>query len=155
MDELKNSERQDYLLTKQAAGFLVLEEVGAVRQAVSQIRTIIADAANPLATLVEASKDAVSEQVRGDAVRSMQFADMVDQLSAYCDAELDNVEQLARDLNLLVNDILADASRGAERVSSFQQTLQSRLMQLRSRLADRGHKSVVQKDMGEGDIELF
>lgn len=155
MDPLEGDERQNYLLTKQVAGFLVLEEVGAVRQAVGQIRSLVADAINPLANLVEASHGKVETDTRGDAVRALQFADMVEQLGAYCDAELDNVETLARDLNSRVNDILSNLPEGQQNLIAFRESLQARLLTLRERLADRGHKSVLQQDMGEGDIELF
>ena len=97
----------------------------------------------------------VAPEIRMNAVRSLQFADMVEQLGAYCDGELDNVERLARDLNLIVNDVI-DGSPGAlGKLVEFQQALDARLVSLRTRLADHGHKSVVQQTMAEGDIELF
>jgi hypothetical protein len=151
--DLSTDERKTYLLTKRAAGYLTLEEVGAVRQALGQIRAIVADAVKPLAEAVE-KMDAAPE-IRTNAVRSLQFADMVEQLGAYCDGELDNVERLARDLNQIVNDVI-DGSPGAlGKLVEFQHALDGRLDSLRTRLADRGHKSVVQQNMVEGDIELF
>lgn len=153
MNELSVSERDRYLLTKRAAGYLVLEEVGAVRQAVGQIRAIVADAVTPLARAIEQMQ--VDTHTHANAVRSLQFADMVEQLGAYCDAELDNVARLARDLNVVVNDIIDGKPDSLQRLGEFQLALEARLDGLRARLADRGHKSVVQQDMTEGDIELF
>ncbi len=153
MEDISNNERSGYLLTKRAAGHLVLEEVGAVRQAVAQIRAIVADAVTPLARAVEAQ--GIDPETQGDAVRSLQFADMVEQLGAYCDAELDNLECLARDLNAVVNDVIVGTPGGLKKLLAFQHTLEGRLDVLRLRLADRGHKSVVQDSMSEGDIELF
>lgn len=153
MTDLSIDERKTYLLTKRAAGHLTLEEVGAVRQAVGQIRTIVADAVKPLAAAVE--KMDVAPDIRMNAVRSLQFADMVEQLGAYCDNELDNVERLARDLNQIVNDVIDGAPGALGKLVDFQHALDARLESLRTRLAHRGHKSVVQQDMAEGDIELF
>ncbi|MEQ1438878.1 hypothetical protein AAG565_05910 [Fontimonas sp. SYSU GA230001] len=153
MTDLNTDERRTYLLTKRAAGHLTLEEVGAVRQALGQIRAIVADAVKPLAEAVE--KMDVAPGIRTNAVRSLQFADMVEQLGAYCDAELDNVERLARDLNQVVNDVIDGRAGALDRLVEFQHALDERLHSLRIRLADRGHKSVVQQSMAEGDIELF
>lgn len=156
MTQLAETEREHYLLTKRAAGFLVLEEMGAVRQALGQIRSIVADAVGPLSSAIQAiSHSDDSHTVQAEAVRSMQFADMVEQLAAYCDAELDNVECLARDLNELVNGIMHDEGEAHAHLIKFQTELSGRLDALRTRLANRGHKSVTQDNMTEGDIELF
>lgn len=153
---MQTDERENYLLTKRAAGHLVLEEMGAVRQALGQIRRIVADAIVPLGTAVQSMDSSkLPADVQTDAVRSLQFADMVEQLAAYCDAELDNVETLARDLNELVNAIMQDGDASLNTLIAFQQTLNGRLEALRSRLAYRGHKSVLQDNMNVGDIELF
>ncbi len=155
MNEIVDSERTSYLLIKRAAGFLILEELGAVRQAVSQIRSLVSDAVPSLSNLVSAAGAAVDDDIKRDAVRSLQFADMVEQLGSYCDAELDNVVCLARDLNHLVNEIMDGNTDAIQQLSDFRHNLDSRLETLRVRLADRGHKSVVQENMTEGDIELF
>lgn len=156
MAELADTEREQYLLTKRVAGFLVLEEMGAVRQALGQIRSIVADSVNPLSAAIQAiGSQGDAPGVQAEAVRSMQFADMVEQLAAYCDAELDNVECLARDLNDLVNGIMHDEDDAHAHLLKFQTELSGRLESLRSRLANRGHKSVTQDNMTQGDIELF
>lgn len=153
---MQSSERENYLLTKRAAGHLVLEEMGAVRQALGQIRSIVADAITPLGHAIQSMNTSdLPPEAKTNAVRSLQFADMVEQLAAYCDAELDNVEQLARDLNDLVNTLMDNGDASLDTVLMFQQTLNARLDALRHRLADRGHKSVLQDNMTEGDIELF
>lgn len=155
MDEIDDGERTSYLLIKRAAGFLILEELGAVRQAVAQIRSLVSDAVPPLSELVSAAGGAVNDDVQRNAIRSLQFADMVEQLGAYCDAELDNVVCLARDLNHLVNEIMGGNTEALAQLAEFRHNLDERLDNLRLRLADRGHKSVVQDNMTEGDIELF
>ena len=155
MEQLSREERNHYLLTKRVAGFLILEETGAVQQAVSQIRAIVADAINPLARAVESMQADVDAETRSHAVRALQFADMVDQLAAYCDAELGNVVQLSRELNDHVNHIMEDKPGAHQGLVEFQQVLEARLEALRKRLADHGHKSVVQQNVDEGDIELF
>lgn len=155
MNEFGDAERTSYLLIKRAAGFLILEEVGAVRQAVGQIRSLVTDAVPHLSEMISAPGALGDEELTRNAIRSLQFADMVEQLGAYCDAELDNVVGLARELNELVNAVL-DGDEGAQqRLSSFRPQLEDRLERLRLRLADRGHKCVVQENMDEGDIELF
>lgn len=128
--DLSADERNTYLPTKRAAGYLTLEEVGAVRQAVGQIRTIVADAVKPLAAAVE--KMDVTRDIRANAVRSLQFADIVEQLGAYCDGELDNVERLARDLNRIVNDVIDDSPGALGRLVEFQHALDARLEGLRA-----------------------
>lgn len=155
MTDLSSDERTHYLLTKRAAGFLVLEEVGAVQQAVTQMRALVADAMPPLSRAVAALPEAVDADTRGAAVRSLQFADMVDQLANYCHGELENVVQLARELNDHVNGLIEDEAGAVERLAAFQQTLEQRLTGLRARLTHHGHKPVVQQNMDEGDIELF
>ncbi len=155
MNEIDDGERTSYLLIKRAAGFLILEELGAVRQAVGQIRSLVSDAVPPLSELISAAGGAVDDDVQRNAIRSLQFADMVEQLGAYCDSELDNVVRLARDLNHLVNEIMGGNNEALAQLAEFRHNLDGRLDNLRIRLADRGHKSVVQDNMTEGDIELF
>ncbi len=154
MNELGDAERISYLLIKRAAGFLILEEVGAVRQAVGQIRSLVSDAVPALSQMISAPGPA-DEALQRNAIRSLQFADMVEQLGAYCDAELDNVVCLARELNEVVNAVMDGDETAQQQLSDFRHQLEERLERLRVRLADRGHKCVVQENMDEGDIELF
>ncbi len=118
MNELGDAERISYLLIKRAAGFLILEEVGAVRQAVGQIRSLVSDAVPALSQMISAP-GAADEALQRNAIRSLQFADMVEQLGAYCDAELDNVVCLARELNDVVNAVMDGDETAQKQLSDF------------------------------------
>lgn len=92
----------------------------------------------------------------GNAVRSLQFEDLVTQLVGYSSGRLDQVQQITGSLGLRIA-----APQELEAQDDRLQALIQALIRLREDLAKQGrgaqaaHKPVVQANMQEGDIELF
>jgi anti-anti-sigma factor len=89
----------------------------------------------------------------GDAVRSLQFEDIVRQLAGYSEHHLDRLEGIVGGIQTGMNDL------GAMTDGHAQQFI-SGLVQLRSDISEqirqeREHKPVEQSSMHEGEVELF
>ena len=85
----------------------------------------------------------------GLAILSLQFEDMVTQLTQGMDNRVNAAEKLAHvfDLEMLMDDTIPKEQRVA--------TTQERLLEQRQLFDTLGHKPVTQANMDEGDIELF
>lgn len=98
----------------------------------------------------------MSDQINllvGDAVRSLQFEDIVRQLAGYSEHHLDRLEGIVGGVQMGMNDL------GAMKDGHAQQFI-SGLVQLRSDISEqirqeREHKPVEQSSMHEGEVELF
>ncbi|MCB1758727.1 MAG: chemotaxis protein [Gammaproteobacteria bacterium] len=90
----------------------------------------------------------------GDAVRSLQFEDIVTQLAGHSQAHLERLSAMMT----LVRDGLAQAEStagddGSTRASIV--SLKERLGEMKSEFDRSRNKPVVQQSMAEGDVELF
>ncbi len=155
MSTLNTLERSAYLHIKLSTCGLVIEEVGAIRQALGQVSRLVENAFEQLQdglSMLKENPDAGHNQI----ARTLQFVDLVTQLCAYSDSELDNIEHLALDLNKLVDD-LRDSNKddAFEKVLTFATELDGRLAILHERLKDRGHKAVLQDSLEEGGVDFF
>ena len=85
----------------------------------------------------------------GLAILSLQFEDMVTQLTQGMDKRVTAAEKLAHvfDLEMLMDDTIPKEQRLA--------TIQQRLLEHQQFFDTMGHKPVEQANMDEGDIELF
>ncbi|MEN8167040.1 MAG: methyl-accepting chemotaxis protein [Pseudomonadota bacterium] len=89
----------------------------------------------------------------GDAVRSLQFEDIVRQLAGYSEHHLERLEGIVGSIQAGIDEL------GAREDDATQQ-FTSGLIQLRSDISeqirqDREHKPVEQSSMAEGEVELF
>ena len=90
----------------------------------------------------------------GDAVRSLQFEDIVNQLSSYTERHLDRLnglfDELDRGLQQL-KPVAGDPVACREQVAG----LRLQLARLQAQQEEQDHKPVEQQTMSEGDVELF
>ncbi|MCP4289880.1 MAG: chemotaxis protein [Gammaproteobacteria bacterium] len=90
----------------------------------------------------------------GDAVRSLQFEDMVSQLATYSQHKLDSLTQMMTVIDNGLSGIDARDESGSaylERISEIRE----QLVTLESEFESRNYKPVDQSSMSEGDVELF
>ena len=91
----------------------------------------------------------------GDAVRSLQFEDLVNQLASYSEHYLDRMQGLTTSVN---QGLAAVQQAGSQRPQDFERALQELETVLDDYMASSEHersKPVAQGSMVEGDIELF
>jgi methyl-accepting chemotaxis protein len=95
------------------------------------------------------------EALVGDAVRSLQFEDIVNQLTGYSEGYLDRITGLMGEINGALE---AVSSHGEDRTVELTQALSGLRQRLDEFVAESEQaksKPVQQVNMSEGDIELF
>jgi len=115
----------------------------------SKINTETEGRLGKLAGIVQQVDSAV-----GDAVRSLQFEDMVSQLTTYSQHKLNSLTQMMAVIDNGLSGIDARDESGSaylERISEIRE----QLVTLESEFESRNHKPVDQSSMSEGDVELF
>lgn len=110
---------------------------------------------------VEVALDSVSDisgevdELVGNAVRSLQFEDIVTQLAAYSERHLDRIHGLVNRIHQGVSELRAAEVRQPRDLLAALQQLQSELDALVADEDGRDSKPVGQASMNEGDVELF
>ena len=95
------------------------------------------------------------DQLTGDAVRSLQFEDIVRQLAAYSERHLDRVHGLIGRIHAGLTELRTSEQRAPSDFVLATQHLQAELDDFIAdqRLAE--HKPVAQESMHQGEVELF
>jgi methyl-accepting chemotaxis protein len=89
----------------------------------------------------------------GNAVRSLQFEDLVTQLSSYTENHL---ERLQGTLTMLDQGMQGlDSEGGIQSYVDGLRDVRGRIAEVKSRHVEQDHKPVDQASMDEGDVELF
>jgi methyl-accepting chemotaxis protein len=91
----------------------------------------------------------------GDAVRSLQFEDIVSQLTDYSQGYLERLNGLLQEVNVGLEQAVDDDGYSPQRFAAALAALGSRLDAFVVASEQARSKPVQQHDMGEGDIELF
>ncbi|WP_289283660.1 hypothetical protein, partial [Methylophaga sp. UBA5088] len=87
------------------------------------------------------------------AVTSLQFEDMCHQLSEHMDKRLNTVSDLIQ----VINDLPSSSESDADLAACQQQFLEVKktVAELHKKIDETQHRSVTQKNVDAGDIELF
>ena len=93
------------------------------------------------------------DRLVGDAVRSLQFEDIVRQLTGYSEHHLQRLEGVATTLEQGMHEMAGEAAGDIAQFASGFQNLGQRITQLIQQ--EQSHKPVEQTSMTEGEVELF
>jgi methyl-accepting chemotaxis protein len=110
---------------------------------------------------VEGTLDSVSDisgevnNLVGNAVRSLQFEDIVTQLAAYSERHLDRIHGLVNRIHGGLSELRVSEARQPRDFLVALQQLQAELDAFVAEELDRDSKPVGQASMSEGDVELF
>jgi methyl-accepting chemotaxis protein len=110
---------------------------------------------------VETTLDSVSDisaevnGMVGDAVRSLQFEDIVTQLASYSANHLEAVEDMVKRIHSALDELRSSEQRMPKDFFDAVCSLQAALDQERGHAAVDDRKPVAQASMNEGDVELF
>ena len=91
----------------------------------------------------------------GDAVRSLQFEDIVRQLATYAERHLDRVHELINRIHGGLSDLRQSETRAPQDFVRALQHMQAELDEYIATELTSDSKPVAQASMGEGDVELF
>jgi methyl-accepting chemotaxis protein len=91
----------------------------------------------------------------GDAVRSLQFEDIVRQLAEYSERHLDRIQGLVGRIHAGLSELRDSEQRSPHDFVLAVRHLQTELDDFVGDLAAGDNKPVAQKSMDEGDVELF
>ncbi|SFK10005.1 methyl-accepting chemotaxis protein [Methylophaga sulfidovorans] len=122
---------------------------------VAQITSTMSLINNKTESVITGSSD-ISQQISSlvnQALTSLQFEDMCHQLNEHMDKRLNTVS----DLIDVINEIPSSADDAADLGEYQQKFLQVKetIAQLHKKINETSHKSVTQKSVDAGDIELF
>ena len=90
----------------------------------------------------------------GDAVRSLQFEDIVSQLTGYSQRKLDNLSDMMAIIDGGLRKVNLNGENGIAEVDKIA-GIRAELMALESEFCSADHKPVNQHSMSEGEVELF
>ena len=90
----------------------------------------------------------------GDAVRSLQFEDIVSQLTGYSQRKLDNLSNMMAIIDGGLRKVNLNGENGIAEVDKIA-GIRAELMALESEFCSADHKPVNQHSMSEGEVELF
>ncbi|MCB1904702.1 MAG: chemotaxis protein, partial [Gammaproteobacteria bacterium] len=90
----------------------------------------------------------------GDAVRSLQFEDIVSQLTGYSQRKLDNLSDMMTIIDGGLRKVNLNGENGIAEVDKIA-GIRAELMALESEFCSADHKPVNQHSMSEGEVELF
>lgn len=90
----------------------------------------------------------------GDAVRSLQFEDIVTQLTGYSQRKIDNLSNM---MAIIDNGLPKLNIKGESDIADLERIagIRTELMALESEFGSTDHKPAEQKSMSEGEVELF
>ena len=91
----------------------------------------------------------------GDAVRSLQFEDIVRQLATYAERHLDRVHELINRIHGGLSDLRQSETRAPQDFVRALQHMQAELDEYIATELTSDSKPVAQASMGAGDVELF
>jgi len=91
----------------------------------------------------------------GDAVRSLQFEDIVAQLAIYTGEHLKRVENMIQNIDKGIRELQLNTNEGITDYVSGLEELCDRVAVLDAATQNELHNPVAQKSMSEGEIELF
>lgn len=129
-----------------------------------QAKTRVNNALNHLTEVnrsVETTLDTVSavggeiDSLVGDAVRSLQFEDIVRQLTDYSARHLDRIDTIVGRLHAGLLALRDVENRDVDSYASALQSVKDELDEFMSNEFAREHNPVEQQSMAEGDVELF
>jgi len=102
-----------------------------------------------------ASSARVIDQSVSEAVRSLQFEDIVTQALGAAERHLERLEAINRDATGLQQLLSSSAGASSHRKLEALNDLHRRLRELRDNWQPMPHKPVSQTDMGTGGVDLF
>ncbi len=91
----------------------------------------------------------------GDAVRSLQFEDIVAQLTEFTSGHLGRVENMIQSIDEGIKDLRLNSDDGIDAYIKGLEDLCKRVAALDEATRAKLHNPVSQRDMSEGDVELF
>ena len=91
----------------------------------------------------------------GDAVRSLQFEDIVTQLTSFTGGHLVRVEQMIQNIDIGIQELRLNAEGGISAYVQGLEDLCERVAVLDAATQEALHNPVAQESMNEGDVELF
>ncbi len=91
----------------------------------------------------------------GDAVRSLQFEDIVRQLTEFTSSHLERVEKMIQSIDEGIRDLRLNPDDGIEAYIKGLEELCQRVAALDEATRVKLHNPVSQGDMSEGEVELF
>ncbi|VAX07708.1 hypothetical protein MNBD_GAMMA26-822 [hydrothermal vent metagenome] len=91
----------------------------------------------------------------GDAVRSLQFEDIISQLTAYTGEHLNRVEDMIQNIDNGIQALQLNADDGIAGYVSGLEDLCERVAVLDAATQNELHNPVAQQNMTEGEVELF
>lgn len=90
----------------------------------------------------------------GDAVRALQFDDLLSQILMVCKAHIDNAGQITNQIGTFSRDI-GDGEFTSDRLALISEELRKSFEALREMQIQKTHHAVDQESMDVGDVELF
>jgi methyl-accepting chemotaxis protein len=91
----------------------------------------------------------------GNAVRTLQFEDIVGQLTTYTTSHIDSLEEIRSIVENGTKQLFEMVNQSVQENEAFVNNLIHEIEAVRNRQAKDDHKAVEQQSMDEGDIELF
>mgnify|MGYP000020600579 FL=1 len=122
---------------------------------VAEMMTTMSSLNNKTLSVISGTSE-ISQQISGlvnQAVTSLQFEDMCHQLSEHMDKRLNTVSDLIQ----VINDLPSSSESDADLAAFQQQFLEVKktVAELHKKIDETQHRSVTQKNVDAGDIELF
>lgn len=121
----------------------MLERIQDINGSVEEALVDVADVSGEIDVLV------------GDAVRSLQFEDLVRQLTEYSERNLDRVERVVANLHQGMQALKGSESQGPGAYLTAIAELKCSLDEYLEEQVSQEHKPVEQGSMEEGEVELF
>jgi len=119
----------------------------------SQVEAINDSLAEGIADVANSAR--VIDQSVSEAVRSLQFEDIVTQALGSAERHLERLEAINRDATGLQQTLALSGGASAARKLDALNNLHRRLRELRDAWEPVPHKPVSQTDMGAGSVDLF
>ena len=145
---------------REAIAKLASQDMNFAIQAKSRVNAML-DRLTELNKSVEGTLDQVSgisgevNTLVGDAVRSLQFEDIVRQLATYAERHLDRMHELISRIHGGLSDLRQSETRTPQDFVRALQSMQAELDEYIATELTSDSKPVAQASMGAGDVELF
>ncbi|MCB1774111.1 MAG: methyl-accepting chemotaxis protein [Gammaproteobacteria bacterium] len=145
---------------RQAISQLASQDMNFAIQAKTRVNTML-EHLTQLNQSVEGALGSVSgissevNELVGNAVRSLQFEDIVTQLASYSERHLDRIQELVNRIQVGLGELRSSEERQPRDFLIAVQHLQADLDRFVEQEFSLDRKPVDQASMGEGDVELF
>jgi len=145
---------------RQAIAQLASQDMNFAIQAKTRVNTML-EHLTELNQSVEGALGSVSgisgevNELVGNAVRSLQFEDIVTQLASYSERHLDRIQALVNRIQVGLDELRSSEERAPHDFLVAVQHLQTDLDAFVEQEFNLDSKPVDQASMGEGDVELF